>query len=273
MTREETLRIMSVLKGAYPAYYRGMQRAEAESVVMLWSEMLADYPYDLVALAVKRFIALDDKGFPPSIGQVIQGCRAVASPPETRMTEAEAWAMCKKAACNGAYHAKAEFAKLPPILQRIVGSAEVIHEWSQMPETTLDSTVSAYVRRSFVAAQEREEEAQSLPPSLNATIHRLAGQMALEAQTQNAFRLEDSTRPRQIAQEEFCETDWDNPTPDNSGASERFLEALRSIAADRSSPLDDRDERNRAMDAERKARAEAQYQMLKAREVGAQCGS
>lgn len=44
MNRTETLAVMSILKAAYPAYYRDMKRQDAEAVVNLWSEMLADYP-------------------------------------------------------------------------------------------------------------------------------------------------------------------------------------------------------------------------------------
>lgn len=267
MTREETLKIMSVLKGAYPNYYRGMQREEANGVVALWTEMLADYPAEVVALAVKRFIALDDKGFPPSIGQVIQGIRAVASPPEDRLTENEAWGLCRRAACNGAYNSKSEYAKLPPILQRVVGSPEVIHEWSQMDPAMLDTTVRASVCRSFNAAMEREEEAKSLPPALNSAIHRLAGQMAIESQSQQELRLEDSaSAATRHAQAISC------PAPKSasgvSSAAERFLEALRGMVENKGmSRVEEREERNRAIDAEQKARAEAQYQQLKAREA------
>ena len=71
MTRAETLAVMSILKAAYPAYYRDMKRQDAEAVVNLWAEMLADYPADLVAAAVKSHIASDRKGFPPHIGAII----------------------------------------------------------------------------------------------------------------------------------------------------------------------------------------------------------
>ena len=53
MDRTETLAIMSVLKAAYPSYYRDMKRADAESVVALWSEMFAGDDYAVVAAAVK----------------------------------------------------------------------------------------------------------------------------------------------------------------------------------------------------------------------------
>ena len=75
MDREETLAIMSVLKAAYPSYYRGMTRREAEQVVRLWQELFRDDQAQAVALAVKRYIAQDSKGFPPHIGAIKQAVK------------------------------------------------------------------------------------------------------------------------------------------------------------------------------------------------------
>ena len=42
MTRAETLAVMSILKAAYPAYYRDMKRKDAEAGGNMWSETPAD---------------------------------------------------------------------------------------------------------------------------------------------------------------------------------------------------------------------------------------
>ena len=70
MDRQETMKILSVLRGAYPAFYRDTSRQEAEAIVNLWAEMFADEDYLLVGAAVKSLIVSDSKGFPPVIGQV-----------------------------------------------------------------------------------------------------------------------------------------------------------------------------------------------------------
>ena len=86
MTRSETLAIMSILKAAYPGYYRDMKRQDAEAVVNLWAEMLADYPANLVAAAVKSHIASDRKGFPPHIGATaIWPAPPAATPSQTAL--------------------------------------------------------------------------------------------------------------------------------------------------------------------------------------------
>lgn len=69
MTEKETLAIMSVLKAAYPNFYRDMQRTEAQGIVNLWTEMFRDESAEVVAMAVKAFIANDATGFPLISGQ------------------------------------------------------------------------------------------------------------------------------------------------------------------------------------------------------------
>lgn len=95
MNREETLRIMAVLKASYPSYYRGMSRDDANSIVALWADMFKDDPVELVAAAVKALIASDEKGYPPHIGAVKAHIRKLTTPQE--MTEGEAWGLVSRA--------------------------------------------------------------------------------------------------------------------------------------------------------------------------------
>lgn len=79
MTRDETLKIMSVLKATYPSFYKDMTRRDAEGVVALWTDMFAEDSYSTVAAAVRAFIVSDSKGFPPVVGQVKQRVAEITS--------------------------------------------------------------------------------------------------------------------------------------------------------------------------------------------------
>lgn len=70
MNRTEVLAVMSVLRAAYPSFYRGMSRDDAENAVNLWEDIFRYDDAGAVGLAVRDFIAGDDKGFPPSPGQL-----------------------------------------------------------------------------------------------------------------------------------------------------------------------------------------------------------
>ena len=37
MTREETIGVLTILKSAYPRFYQGMTKGDAETVINLWS--------------------------------------------------------------------------------------------------------------------------------------------------------------------------------------------------------------------------------------------
>ena len=175
MTRSETLAVMSILKAAYPGYYRDMKRQDAEAVVNLWSEMLADYPANLVAAAVKSHIASDRKGFPPHIGAIIASIGEVSKPAE--LTEGEAWAMIAKALRNGGYGSEQEFAALPETLQRLVGHPSQLREWAMMDAGTVQTVVQSNFLRSYRARMESEKRLAAMPSEIRAKLTNAANQL------------------------------------------------------------------------------------------------
>ena len=177
MTREETLGIMSVLKAAYPSFYKDMRRDEAEGIVALWASMFADEPAIVVANAVKAHIATDKKGFPPHIGAIKEAIVKVTQPQE--MTEAEAWSLVSRALSNGIYGSQKEFDKLPPVLQRLVGSPNQLKEWALMDADTVASVVASNFQRSYRARAASERELLALPSDVRKTMDSLGAGMTM----------------------------------------------------------------------------------------------
>lgn len=70
MTRQDTLRVMAVLRAAYPSYYSKMSREDLEAVVALWTEMMADVSAESALIACKRIIGTRVDTYPPSIGEI-----------------------------------------------------------------------------------------------------------------------------------------------------------------------------------------------------------
>ncbi len=178
MTREETLAIMSVLKAAYPAYYRDMKRDEAEGIVGLWQEMFKDEPVEVVAVAVKAHIASDVKGFPPHIGAIKDAIIKIKHPEQ--MTALEAWSIVRKAIrgasispssrvadANGVLSdkttAEINFEAMPEVLQRIVGSPRELARWADMDDEVLSSVVASNFQKSYKARISHERELAALP--------------------------------------------------------------------------------------------------------------
>lgn len=173
MNREEVLMVMTVLRGAYPQFYRGITAKEAEATVSLWEDMFRNDNLQIVLCAVKSVIEGDDKGFPPTIGQVKTKMRLLVGSDE--LTEAEAWNLVSKAVKNGLYGAVEEFEKLPPAVKRIVGSPSQLRDWASMDSDTLHSVVASNFQRSYKVVATREKEIAALPDDVKKLIHGRAG--------------------------------------------------------------------------------------------------
>lgn len=176
MNRQETLAIMSVLKAAYPMYYRDMKRDEANAVVDLWNAMLVDYDPMEVTVAVKSHIATDKKGFPPHIGAIIDAIQKNRTR-DSDLTELEAWHLVEKATRRSTYYAEEEFNKLPPVVQQIVREPSQLREWASMPEDDLKTIVASNFQRSYRAKAQHVREYMALPSDVRNNLEALSGGM------------------------------------------------------------------------------------------------
>lgn len=161
MDRVETLKIMAVLRTAYPAYYGRQGAADADNAAKLWQCMFQSEPYAVVEAAVRRFLATDTKGFPPVIGQIKEQIRQITRPEDR--TEQEAWSLVARALRNGIYGAQEEFDRLPEDVQRIVNSPEQLREWAMMDADTVQSVVASNFQRSYRARAAATREWDKLP--------------------------------------------------------------------------------------------------------------
>ncbi len=172
MTIEETKKLITVMIASYPNY----KPESMQMTLSVWKEMLAEYDYRTVAVALKTYIATDKSGFAPSIGQIIDNICKVNAP--ASMGEQEAWALVRKAISNGTYNSQAEFDKLPDLVQKAVGSADQIHVWA-VDDDYNESVISSHFISAYKTACKRQEEYKRMPKEVRARIDALAKQ-ALE---------------------------------------------------------------------------------------------
>lgn len=179
MTREETIKVLAVLKAAYPAFYRGMKADELNGIVNLWASQFEGDDYKTVGAAVQAHIATDTKGYPPHIGAIKEAIRKITQPDE--MSEMEAWGYVASALRNSGYNSVTEFDKLPPVVRRIVGSPSQLREWAMMDSDTVQSVVQSNFMRSYRARAQHEREYLALPENVRELMAQLAGSMAIPA--------------------------------------------------------------------------------------------
>lgn len=68
MTRDETIKMLAILKAAYPNSYKGMTKDEANGMIAVWTMQFADMPADIVLMALNKLISTSQ--FPPAISEV-----------------------------------------------------------------------------------------------------------------------------------------------------------------------------------------------------------
>lgn len=175
MTFVETIKLLAIIRVAYPSFYSKTDENGQADVELLWSEMFKDDSFELVSAAVKTFIASDEKGFPPHIG-AIKGAIAKLTQPQA-LTEAEAWNIVRgKMSC---YSTRADFLSLPPVIQRAVGSASQLCQWAMTDMESLPVIQSNFMR-SYRAALEAEQQRSKIPKEILALMDSKQDALLLE---------------------------------------------------------------------------------------------
>lgn len=164
MTRDETVKIIRIMCDCYPNY----KPSNLSETVDVWNMMLEEYSYNQISMALKAYVHSDTSGFAPSIGQLINKLHEVQAPQE--LNEMEAWLLVGKALRNGTYGAVEEFNKLPPLVQKAVGSPDNLRNWAQTDSESIENVVQSNFMRTYRIVVNRAKEYQKMPKDIQALI-------------------------------------------------------------------------------------------------------
>lgn len=163
MTRDETQRILAVIAATYPNF----KPENKTQLVDTWHWILEEYNYQDINLALKTFVMSSQSAFAPSVSELIGLVNKANEPQYTE--EGEAWAMVYKAICNSSYNSATEFAKLPEMIQKAVGSADQLREWAT--DTDFNHSVeSSNFKRQYRQLVEKDKEYQRMPIEMKQRI-------------------------------------------------------------------------------------------------------
>lgn len=171
MTRDETKKIIMVISASYPNF----KPQDLRMTVDVWHSMLDEYSYIQVSTALKAYIASDTSGFAPSIGQVIELMKKIEEPEE--LNEMEAWGLVSRAIRNGYYGAEKEFEKLPPLVQKAVGTPGQLRNWSQSDIESLESVAQSNFLRSYRNEVRKKQETARMPENIRKLIEKTEQKM------------------------------------------------------------------------------------------------
>lgn len=176
MTREETSQMLTLLKAAFPNFYRNMSPKDAMATLNLWAEMFTEDDVNIVRYSLKTLIG-SHSGYPPDIAEVKRHMRMLVQVSTGEPTDEELWRILRKAAANGLYGSTEEYERLPPVLKRYCGSPSALRELAMQDEKTLDTVVHGQFLRQITAIRERQEYHDSLPEGVRDAVSRLYGRM------------------------------------------------------------------------------------------------
>lgn len=196
MTKSEAAKIIYVMKSYYPGFFQKLSAKDIENMADAWQYALDDISYSDVSAGLKVFVRRDTKGFPPSPGQVIDCITKVHEPQE--LTATEAWTLVVRAMSNSAYHSEEEFAQLPEVVQRAVGSARNLKELALMDSDTVQSVEKSHFIRTYNTCIQQGREIAKLPEGLRPVLARVAEDPEVKVIPELPFQPDPTEVPEEI---------------------------------------------------------------------------
>lgn len=168
MTREETIRVLSILKTAYPRFYSDMSKKDAETTIALWSAMFEDAQAQAVIVALKKLIAVNT--FPPTIAEVRQ---ALAEVRGNKVADAgEAWEeICTAIRRYGYMRGEEALASMQPATR----TAAKRMDWHSLCMSENLTTERAHFLKIYGNIEKESKEQYQIPVPVQESISRLMG--------------------------------------------------------------------------------------------------
>lgn len=164
MTRDETVALIRSIVNLYPNW----KPENLTETVNAWHWALGEYPATGIKAALQIYVKTNNSGFAPSVSQLIN---AMYQPKENKqLSEGEAWAMVKRAIQDGCYHAGERYNELPPIIQRAVGSPNMISQWAQTDSDTVNTVIMSNFQRTYRTLLQKQSFNDKVPETLSGLV-------------------------------------------------------------------------------------------------------
>lgn len=165
MTREETLKVLSVLNAYYPNDFKHTLGKTEEAkrtrnaVTNIWVKQFENNTYEEVSNAIHVHIANDAYGKAPTIGNIKSYLQKTQN---VYMTPIEAWNILSNAVCHSSNMEEA-YERLPREIQVCV-TPEQMYTWAfETDSKTFETVISSNFQRSFSAKQQYMSQMDNVP--------------------------------------------------------------------------------------------------------------
>lgn len=189
MTEKEVRQLLAMTQAVYPNY----NPLSREAAVNAWLMCLSEYDNNVVMAAFKAYMTTNTSGFAPVPGQLIEILQTLTQPSE--LNELEAWSLVRKALKNCGYNSEQEFAKLPTVVQKTVGTPQQLKIWACDSEFN-ENVVSSNFIKTYRTEVKRATELNKMPSDVKKLIemvntNSVSAQIASENKRTISLSLED----------------------------------------------------------------------------------
>lgn len=189
MTEKEVRQLLAMTQAVYPNY----NPPSREAAVNAWLMCLSEYDNNVVMAAFKAYMTTNTSGFAPVPGQLIEILQTLTQPSE--LNELEAWSIVRKALRNCGYNSEQEFAKLPTVVQKTVGTPQQLKIWACDSEFN-ENVVSSNFIKTYTTEVKRATELNKMSSDVRKLIemvntNSVSAQIASENKRTISLSLED----------------------------------------------------------------------------------
>ena len=189
MTEKEVRQLLAMTQAVYPNY----NPPSREAAVNAWLMCLSEYDNNVVMAAFKAYMTTNTSGFAPAPGQLIEILQTLTQPSE--LNELEAWSIVRKALKNCGYNSEQEFAKLPTVVQKAVGTPQQLKIWACDSEFN-ENVVSSNFIKTYRTEVKRATELNKMPENVKKLIetvntNSISAQITSENKRTISLSLED----------------------------------------------------------------------------------
>lgn len=165
MTKQEFFEITKKLQ----AIYTNQRFMEKQETLDVWFALFQDIPLNAMAMAVSAHVM--ESPYPPTPADINkQLMRFKQGNADSLASPEEAWTMVRKAVSRSSYYSEEEYAKLPGIVQKAVGSHENLRAWAAMDSEEFETVQKSHFVKSYNGHVQRERNDERLPKGMRVAV-------------------------------------------------------------------------------------------------------
>lgn len=174
MTKEDAVKAVAFMRGAYPKYFKNIPDEEYPGIVFRLLGAFKDCSVEDVALGIRSYIGADQSGLPPSNGEIMHHMLKSKDPAGNRAA-LQAWDAVKKAIRMPDGHMAAAFGVLPEPAKQALGDYERLFGIRAQAKTDPERFETQIQLDFFLAFQEMARRMATAPQQQEGERSRLHG--------------------------------------------------------------------------------------------------